>query len=68
MASGVLDAVAMSLSMAWQYGVPFETSIQKFVGMRFEPEGITGDPDYPIVTSPLDYIARWALKQFSMTD
>ena len=64
MASGALDAVAMSLSMAWQYGVPFETSIGKFVGMRFEPEGITGDPIYPIVTSPLDYIARWALDHF----
>jgi ribonucleoside-diphosphate reductase alpha chain len=66
MASGALDAVAMSLSIAWQYGVPFEDSIQKLVGMRFEPEGVTGDPQYPIVTSPLDYIARWALDHFSL--
>ena len=65
MASGALDAVAMSLSIAWQYGVPFKTSISKFVGMRFEPEGMTGDENYPIVTSALDYIARWALDKFN---
>jgi len=64
MASGALDAVAMSLSIAWQYGVPFEQSIGKFVNMRFEPEGMTGNPEFPIVTSPLDYIARLALARF----
>ena len=68
MASGALDAVAMSLSVAWQYGVPFESSIGKLVGMRFEPEGMTGDPKYPIVTSPLDYIARWALDKFGKSE
>ena len=68
MASGALDAVAMSLSIAWQHGVPFEDSISKLVGMRFEPEGVTGDPAYPIVTSPLDYIARWALTRFGEKD
>lgn len=36
LASGALDAVAIALSMAWQHGVPFETTMQKFVGMRFE--------------------------------
>jgi len=68
MASGALDAVAMSLSIAWQYGVPFEKSIGKFVNMRFEPEGMTGDPEFPIVTSPLDYIARLALARFGRKD
>jgi ribonucleoside-diphosphate reductase alpha chain len=68
MASGALDAVAMSLSIAWQYGVPFEQSIGKFVNMRFEPEGVTGDPEFPFVTSPLDYIARLALARFGRKD
>jgi ribonucleoside-diphosphate reductase alpha chain len=68
MASGALDAVAMSLSIAWQYGVPFEQSIGKFVNMRFEPEGVTGNPEFPIVTSPLDYIARLALARFGLKD
>lgn len=63
-ASGALDAVAMVLSIAWQYGVPFEPTIAKLQGMRFEPEGHTGDPKYPIVASPLDYIARWLLDRF----
>jgi hypothetical protein len=68
MASGALDAVAMSLSIAWQYGVPFEQSMSKFVNMRFEPEGMTGNPDFPIVTSPLDYIARLALARHGLRD
>lgn len=64
LASGALDAVAIALSMAWQHGVPFEDTMKKFVGMRFEPNGITGDEAYPIVASALDYIARWALDKF----
>ena len=68
MARGALDAVAMSLSMAWQYGVPFEASVRKLAGMRFEPQGATGDADYSIVTSPLDYVARWLLDKFGRRD
>lgn len=64
LASGALDAVAIALSMAWQHGVPFEATMEKFVGFRFEPNGITGDEAYPIVASALDYIARWALDRF----
>ena len=64
LASGALDAVAIALSMAWQHGVPFEATMAKFVGMRFEPNGLTGDQTYPMVASALDYIARWALDRF----
>jgi hypothetical protein len=64
LASGALDAVAIALSMAWQHGVPFEATMEKFVGFRFEPNGITGDQTYPIAASALDYIARWALDRF----
>ena len=45
-ASGALDAVATALSMAWQYGVPFKPTVEKLKGMRFEPQGATGDPKY----------------------
>jgi hypothetical protein len=67
-ASGALDAVAMVLSVAWQYGVPFEPTVVKLRGMRFEPQGATGDPRYGIVRSPLDYVARWLLDRFGEKD
>lgn len=63
-ASGSLDAVAMVLSMSWQYGVPFEPTVAKLRGMRFEPQGATGDLKYGIVKSPLDYVAKWLLDRF----
>jgi ribonucleoside-diphosphate reductase alpha chain len=63
-ASGALDAVAMVLSVAWQHGVPFRPVIEKLRGTRFEPQGATGDPEYGIVTSPLDYVAKWLLRRF----
>ena len=65
LASGALTAVAISLSFQWQHGVPFEASVGKLKGMRFEPMGATGDKDYSIVSSPLDYLARWLLDRFS---
>jgi ribonucleoside-diphosphate reductase alpha chain len=64
LASGALDAVAMVLSVAWQHGVPFGPVIEKLRGTRFEPQGATGDPEYGIVTSPLDYVAKWLLRRF----
>jgi hypothetical protein len=62
--AGALDAAAIAASMAWQNGVPFEAVVGKWLGMRFEPSGVTGDPAFPLVSSPLDYIAKWALKKF----
>jgi hypothetical protein len=64
LASGALTAVAISLSFQWQHGVLFEASVAKLKGMRFEPMGATGDKLYPIVSSPLDYLARWLLDKF----
>jgi ribonucleoside-diphosphate reductase alpha chain len=61
---GALDAAAIAVSMALQHGVPFEDLMQKWVSLRFEPAGATGDPAFPLVASPLDYIARWALTKF----
>ncbi len=63
-ASAALDAAAVAFSMALQYGAPIKPILEKWKGMRFPPEGATGDPAYPIVASPLDYFARWALDRF----
>ena len=67
-ASGTLDAMAMVLSVAWQHGVPFQPVVEKLRGTRFEPQGATGDQTYGIVSSPLDYIAKWLLRRFGKLD
>jgi ribonucleoside-diphosphate reductase alpha chain len=56
--SGVMDAFAIAVSLGLQYGVPLETYAQKFINMRFEPSGITNDPDIRFATSLLDYVFR----------
>jgi hypothetical protein len=50
--------------MALQYGAPFEDVMRKWVGLRFEPSGATGNPEFPFVASPLDYAVKWALARF----
>ncbi|MHC1560210.1 vitamin B12-dependent ribonucleotide reductase [Actinomycetospora sp. C-140] len=56
--AGVMDAFSMSISIALQYGVPLETYVSKFVNMRFEPAGMTDDPDVRMATSVVDYLFR----------
>ncbi|MFP5225114.1 MAG: vitamin B12-dependent ribonucleotide reductase [Actinomycetota bacterium] len=56
--SGVMDALAISLSLGLQYGVPLEAYAQKFMNARFEPAGMTDDPDVRFATSLVDYIFR----------
>ncbi len=56
--AGVMDAFSMGISIALQYGVPLETYVSKFVNMRFEPAGMTDDPDIRIATSVVDYLFR----------
>ncbi|MFY9588368.1 MAG: vitamin B12-dependent ribonucleotide reductase [Actinomycetota bacterium] len=56
--SGVMDAFAISLSLGLQYGVPLEAYVQKFMNMRFEPAGMTDDPDVRLATSIVDYVFR----------
>jgi ribonucleoside-diphosphate reductase alpha chain len=56
--SGVMDAFAISLSLGLQYGVPLEAYVQKFMNMRFEPSGMTDDPDVRFATSLVDYVFR----------
>jgi ribonucleoside-diphosphate reductase alpha chain len=56
--AGVMDAFSMAISIALQYGVPLETYVSKFVNMRFEPAGMTDDPDVRIASSIVDYLFR----------
>jgi ribonucleoside-diphosphate reductase alpha chain len=56
--AGVMDAFSIAISIALQYGVPLETYVQKFTNMRFEPAGMTDDPDIRMAQSVMDYIFR----------
>jgi len=56
--SGVMDALAISISLGLQYGVPLEAYVAKFMNMRFEPSGMTDDEDIRFATSLVDYVFR----------
>jgi len=56
--AGVMDAFSIAVSIALQYGVPLETYVQKFTNQKFEPAGMTDDPDIRIAQSIMDYIFR----------
>jgi ribonucleoside-diphosphate reductase alpha chain len=61
---GLLNAFATAISIGLQYGVPLETFVRKFSYMRFDPEGITGNPEIPFAKSMPDYIMRWVASRF----
>ena len=65
---GMMNAFATSISIALQYGVPLDTLVEKFSYMRFEPEGITQNPEIPFAKSMPDYIMRWLASRFLDTD
>ncbi len=65
---GMMNAFATSISIALQYGVPLETLVRKFSYMRFDPEGITNNPEIPFAKSMPDYIMRWLASRFLDTD
>jgi len=62
--SGIMDALALSISMNLQYGVPVEVLVSKFCHTRFEPAGMTGNRDIPMVKSIMDYIGRYLALKF----
>jgi ribonucleoside-diphosphate reductase alpha chain len=61
---GVMSAFATQLSISLQWGVPLDEFVLKHAGTKFEPHGITGNPEIPFATSPIDYIAKWLASQF----
>ena len=67
--SGVMDAFSIAVSIGLQYGVPLETFVQKFTNLKFEPAGLTDDPDVRMAQSIMDYIfRRLALDYLSFED
>ena len=64
----MMNAFATSISIALQYGVPLETLVRKFSYMRFDPEGITTNPEIPFAKSLPDYIMRWLASRFLDAD
>jgi ribonucleoside-diphosphate reductase alpha chain len=62
--SGIMDALALSISLNLQYGVPLEVLISKFCHSRFEPSGMTSNKEIPIVKSIMDYMGRWLAVKF----
>jgi ribonucleoside-diphosphate reductase alpha chain len=56
--SGITDAFSIAISIGLQYGVPLETYVAKFVNMKFEPSGMTNDPDIRFASSIVDYVFR----------
>ncbi|MBI4995013.1 vitamin B12-dependent ribonucleotide reductase [Candidatus Peregrinibacteria bacterium] len=62
--SGIMDAFALTISLCLQYGVPLEVLVAKFCHSRFEPSGMTGNKNIPIVKSIVDYIGRYLALKF----
>jgi ribonucleoside-diphosphate reductase alpha chain len=56
--AGVMDAFSIAVSVGLQYGIPLESYVSKFTNLRFEPAGMTDDPDIRLATSVMDYLFR----------
>jgi len=61
---GLMDSLGTAVSLAFQYGVPVESIVNKFAHQRFEPMGMTANADIPFAKSLVDYIFRWLGMQF----
>ncbi len=66
--SGLMDSFATAISLALQYGVELKVLVDKFSHVRFEPSGVTGNPEVPIAKSIVDYIFRWLAAKFMPPD
>jgi ribonucleoside-diphosphate reductase alpha chain len=66
--AGLMNSFMISVSLGLQYGVPLEVYVSKFSHMRFEPSGMTNDPDIRVAKSIVDYIFRWMGKKFLTSD
>jgi ribonucleoside-diphosphate reductase alpha chain len=66
--SGVMDGLALTISLGLQYGVPLKVFVDKLLNTRFEPSGISANPNIRFATSVLDYIARWLGGRFISAD
>ena len=62
--SGFADAFAQAISYALQYGVPLQVLVDKFSHARFEPSGMTKNPEIRFAKSIVDYVFRWMAAKF----
>ena len=62
--SGFADAFSIAVSMGLQHGIPLADLCRKFVGVQFEPDGLTSNPDIPLARSVVDYVFRWMVRRF----
>ena len=62
--SGIMDNLALSISLNLQYGVPLEVLVAKFTHTRFDPAGMTSNREIPMAKSLMDYIGRWLAIKF----
>lgn len=61
---GLMDAIAVQVSLGLQHGVPLEAIVQKMAFVRFEPSGPTDNPEIPLASSLVDYVGRWLGRTF----
>ncbi len=66
--SGLMDSLAICMSLALQHGVPLSTLANKLSHMRFDPSGFTGNPEIPSAKSIVDYLVRWLSAKFLNED
>jgi ribonucleoside-diphosphate reductase alpha chain len=66
--AGLMNSFMIAVSIGLQYGVPLEVWVSKFSHMRFEPSGLTNDPDIRVAKSIVDYVFRWMGKKFLSAD
>src|SRR5256714_7575316 len=66
--AGLMNSFMISVSLGLQYGVPLEVYVSKFAHMRFEPSGMTNDPDIRAAKSIVDYVFRWMGEKVLTTD
>jgi len=61
---GTLDALGITMSVSLQHGVPLYELARHLLNMKFEPSGMTGNPDHPIAKSILDYLSRYLISRY----
>jgi ribonucleoside-diphosphate reductase alpha chain len=66
--AGLMDSLAICMSLALQHGVPLQVMADKLSHMRFEPSGFTGNSEIPIAKSIVDYVVRWLSSKFLSED
>ena len=65
---GLMESFGRAISYALQYGVPLSDLVRNFSHMRFEPSGMTANPEIPFAQSVIDYLFRWLASQFLSPD